>query len=169
MTDRPASAGGAAKERAGALSAALATVLLDQATKLWVLSELPEYASVPYGPFFNLVRAANRGVAFGLLSGLPPERSALLLSVLSLAASAAVVAWMWRLPGASAGAYGLALVLGGAVGNVIDRLRLGAVTDFLDFHWKDAHWPAFNVADIAICVGVALLVLELWREERARS
>jgi signal peptidase II len=157
------------RERLGPLTAALATLLLDQATKLWVLSELPEHASVPYGPFFNLVRVGNRGVAFGLLSGLSPERSALILSGLSLAASAAVLAWMWRLPGDSPGAYGLSLVLGGAVGNVIDRLRLGAVTDFLDLHWGGAHWPAFNVADVAICAGVALLVLELWREERERK
>jgi signal peptidase II len=115
------------RDRLGPLAAALGTLLLDQAAKFWVLSELPLGASVPYGAFFNLVRVENRGVAFGLLSGLAPSTSAFLLSALSL--------------------------------------RFGAVVDFLDVHLGGAHWPAFNVADVAICAGVGLLVLELWRAD----
>ena len=130
---------------------------LDQATKGWALAELMDPPRVvPVTPFFDLALGRNRGVSFGLLSAEHPA-APWLLSALALAVVAGLVAWAARdLRPWTAPAVGL--VAGGALGNVADRLRHGAVTDFLDFHAAGHHWPAFNLADTAIVVGVALLV-----------
>ncbi|MHB0665551.1 signal peptidase II, partial [Roseomonas mucosa] len=141
----------------GAGTAALAFAL-DQATKWWVLAHLMDPPRViPVTPFFNLVLAWNRGVSFGLLSADHPA-TPWLLSSLALAVIAGLVVWTTRdrRPGMAAS---IGFIVGGALGNVVDRLRHGAVTDFLDFHVAGYHWPAFNLADSAIFVGVALLLL----------
>ena len=149
----------------GAGTAALAFAL-DQATKWWVLAHLMDPPRViPVTPFFNLVLAWNRGVSFGLLSADHPA-TPWLLSSLALAVIAGLVVWTTRdrRPGMAAS---IGFIVGGALGNVVDRLRHGAVTDFLDFHVAGYHWPAFNLADTAIFVGVALLLLVGGRREPA--
>ena len=141
----------------GLLIAAL-VLAADQATKWWALAALaPVGGAVEVTPFFNLVLVWNRGVSFGMLGGLA-EYGPWLLSGLALAIVAFLLTWLRRASDPLvAGALGL--VIGGALGNVIDRVRFGAVVDFLDFHYAGYHWPAFNVADSAICVGAGLLLL----------
>ncbi len=140
---------------------ALVTVLLDQLTKLWVLNTIPHNELWPVIPgIFNLTLAYNPGAAFGLWTGLSDGTRQLVLTGTILLAVALVVVFLKQtadrgwIPQAA-----LAGILGGAIGNVIDRLRLGSVVDFLDFYWDSYLWPAFNVADSAICVGVAVLIL----------
>ncbi|GAA0592250.1 signal peptidase II [Craurococcus roseus] len=149
-------------------AAAAPAFALDQATKWWALAELMDPPRViPVAPFLDLVLGHNRGVSFGLLSADHPA-APWLLSALALAVVAGLVTWAardrrpWTAPS-------VGLVAGGALGNVADRLRHGAVTDFLDFHAAGHHWPAFNLADAAIFVGVALLVLAGGRGEPARA
>ncbi|MFK4046206.1 signal peptidase II [Roseomonas mucosa] len=140
-----------------AATAVLAFVL-DQTTKWWVLTHLMNPPRViPVTPFFNLVLGWNRGVSFGLLSADHPA-TPWLLSCLALTVIVGLVVWTARdrRPGMAAS---IGLIAGGALGNVVDRLRHGAVTDFLDFYVAGYHWPAFNLADTAIFVGVALLLL----------
>ena len=143
------------------LAAAVLVVVLDQLSKAAVLAR---FAGRGFGEhetvtsFFNLALIYNRGISFGLFNGGAGFNAA----VFSLAAAAIVallIVWLRR---ASSPLLALAigLIIGGAVGNVIDRLRLGAVVDFLDFHVGSLHWPAFNVADSAICVGVAAMLLD---------
>jgi signal peptidase II len=142
---------------------ALAVIALDQASKLAVISALTRYDSIPviHG-FFNLVHVRNRGIAFGLLSHLGATWSTLLLSATTVAAIVLLVLWVSRLrAGDHRTAFGLALIIGGAVGNLIDRLRLGEVVDFLDFYLGSFHWPAFNVADSAVTVGTIWVVLSM--------
>ncbi|MBI3514308.1 MAG: signal peptidase II [Proteobacteria bacterium] len=140
------------------LAAAL-VVGLDQATKAWMIGLLldPPRALVVTG-FFDLVPVWNKGVSFGMLSG-HDGWGAWLLGGVALAVAAGLAVWLARAErGLLAG--GLGLVIGGALGNVIDRGRFGAVFDFLDFHVAGWHWPAFNLADSAITVGVGLLLLD---------
>jgi signal peptidase II len=145
------------RQATGALIAGL-VLAADQATKHLALLHLDPAAPVEVTPFFNLVLVWNRGVSFGMLAeagGAAPW----LLVALAAAIGAFVAAWLWRerraLP-----RLALWLVLAGAVGNVIDRVRFGAVVDFLDFHLRGYHWPAFNVADSAIVVGALLLLAD---------
>ena len=152
------------------------TVLADQLTKSWVVAYfdadgLGAAPGVPAPqrvvlPFFNLVLTWNRGMSFGLFNR-DAAWNAVLFSVLAVVIVTALLMWLWRTDSALVAA-GIGLVAGGAVGNVIDRLRLGAVTDFLDFHWGDWHFATFNLADSAITAGVALLLLDalLYRREK---
>jgi signal peptidase II len=138
-------------------------VALDQATKTIVDRSLVlhESRSVLEG-LVRLTYVQNRGAAFGIFSdsGLPYQH--ILLAVVSLGALLAIVAYAWRLPVRNAlPQTALALVMGGAVGNLLDRARLGYVIDYVDVFWGAYHWPAFNVADAAISVGVTLLVLDI--------
>lgn len=140
------------------LGLALVWFLLDQATKWWIL----EYSMKPpealrIAPFFNLVLGWNRGISFGMLGGheLPPWTLALLSGTIA----AALIVWLLRTRDRLI-ATGLALVIGGALGNTLDRIRHGAVADFLDFHVVDWHWPAFNMADVGVVCGAALLILD---------
>lgn len=139
---------------------ALDTLILDQLSKWWVLEvfELPEKVSVALLPMLNLTMVWNRGITFGLLS----SDSAMASTVLAAVALAVVVALAMWLRRAESLAVALALgaVAGGAVGNVIDRLRFGAVVDFIHLHAWGWSWYVFNVADAAIVVGVGVLVLD---------
>jgi signal peptidase II len=131
-------------------------ILFDQLSKLAILALLD--GAVVVTPFLNLVVVWNRGVSFGMFdsaAALMPW----LLAALALAVVAALGFWLKRVEHALAG-VALGLIIGGALGNVIDRIRFGAVVDFLDFHALGYHWPAFNVADSAICVGAALLLAD---------
>lgn len=137
-------------------------VVADQLTKSWVVGHFNDapagIAQQPIAPIFNLVLTSNRGVSFGLFNQ-DSSWNVVLFSLLAAAIVVALVIWLWRSRSALVAA-GIGLVIGGAIGNVIDRLRLGGVTDFLDFHWGDWHFPAFNLADSCITVGVSLLVLD---------
>lgn len=144
--------------RTGLIIAAVA-VVLDQLSKVWILNEVmapPRLIEVT--PFFNLVLAWNRGVSFGMFNN-DSAYGPLLLTGLAIAIVVALTIWLWRADNKWV-ASALGLVIGGAVGNVIDRVRFGAVVDFLDVHAFGYHWPAFNIADSAICVGAAILILE---------
>ena len=142
---------------------ALAVIVLDQATKVAVISSLRLYGSITVIPgFFNLVHVRNRGIAFGLLSQLGATWGTVLVSATTAAAIILLVLWLSRLrAGDDRTAFALSLIIGGAVGNLIDRIRLGEVVDFLDFYVGSFHWPAFNVADSAVTVGTFWVVLSM--------
>ena len=151
-----------ARRRAGqigrGLACALLIVVFDQASK-WVIVALvmdpPRIIEVL--PFFNLVMVWNKGASFGLFGGL--AFSDWLLSGLAAAIVIALLFWLRATQGWFF-AIAIGLVIGGAIGNLIDRVRFGAVADFLDVHAAGWHWPAFNVADSAITVGVAMMLLD---------
>ncbi len=142
------------------LLAALGVLAADQASKYWVLHglDLPELGSVAVLPVLSLTMVWNHGVTFGLLNGLGPW-GRVVLAAIALAIVAALGVWLWRAERASV-AVALGAIGGGAVGNVIDRLRFGAVVDFIHAHVGGWSWYVFNVADAAIVCGVATLVLD---------
>lgn len=149
------------------LAFAALLVMLDQASKLAVLRLLEPYQTIPVVPGFNLTLAFNRGASFSFLADAGGWQR-WLFSGISLAASVIIVILLRRTPPADRlNGLGLSLVLSGAVGNLIDRLWLGHVVDFLDVYYRAWHFPAFNIADSAISIGAALLVLGMWRQERA--
>ena len=146
------------------LALAALLVMLDQASKLAVLRLLEPYQTIPLVPGFNLTLAFNRGASFSFLADAGGWQR-WLFSGISLAASVIIVILLRRTPPADRlNGLGLSLVLGGAVGNLIDRLWLGHVVDFFDVYYRAWHFPAFNIADSAITVGAALLVLGMWRQ-----
>jgi signal peptidase II len=148
--------------------ASCAIVLVDQITKWVVLGRLVPWERLEITPFFNLVLAFNKGAAFSFLAGAGGWQTPLLVAF-ALVAAVVVSVMLLRSPGRRLFCAGLALILGGAVGNVIDRLRFGHVVDFLDLHAGGWHWPAFNVADSAITVGAALLILDGFRHHERRA
>ena len=135
-----------------------AVLVLDQATKALVLKHLPLGESLPVIPgFFGLTHVHNPGGAFGFLSGMSAEFRGLLFVAVSLLAVGLILYFYWQTPvRQSLLAVGLSLIFGGAVGNLVDRIRFGIVVDFLDLYAGELHWPAFNVADSAITVGVLI-------------
>jgi signal peptidase II len=149
-----------------------AVILLDQITKWAVLKTIPLYASYPViEGFFNLVHVRNRGIAFGIMNRPGGSQFTIyLLTLVTLVAIFFLFFWFSRL-GAEGRktTFGLALVVGGALGNLIDRVRLGEVVDFLDLHVGAFHWPAFNVADSAITVGVFWLALTIFFSSDPKS
>lgn len=149
------------------LLAAVLVIVLDQLAKAAMLDLLVEREVVTVTPFLNLVLVWNTGVSFGLLANDAALTRWLLIGV-SLIVSAALAVWLWR-AGDRRVAVALGLIIGGALGNVIDRLLHRAVVDFLDFHLAGWHWPAFNLADGAITLGVAGLVLVTLLERPRRT
>jgi lipoprotein signal peptidase len=149
----------AARLRWGVL-VALVVLLADQGSKWWVLNglRLPELGSVAVLPFLNLTMVWNRGITFGLLTG-EGALNGLILAAGALAVVAALCVWLLRAESRLV-ASSLGAIAGGAVGNVIDRLRFGAVVDFIHAHAWGWSWYVFNVADAAIVCGVAALVLD---------
>lgn len=145
---------------------ASAVVVLDQATKLLVERAFRLGESVAILPgFFNLTYVRNPGAAFGLLAGAAAAFRGPFFIAVSVLAIAVICYYHARYArGHPLPTVGLALILGGALGNLIDRLRVGMVIDFLDFYLGGYHWPAFNVADSGITVGVGLLLVEMLRE-----
>ncbi|MFN6961558.1 MAG: signal peptidase II [Rhodocyclaceae bacterium] len=137
-------------------------VIADHACKAWVLNAFHLYESVTVTPFFNLVLVMNPGASFSFLANAGGWQKWFFIA-LALAISAWLAVMIRRHAGQRLMPAALALILGGALGNVIDRLRFGAVVDFLDFHLGGWHWPAFNVADSAITIGVILLLLQQLR------
>jgi signal peptidase II len=144
---------------------------MDRATKTLVVRRLPLYDSVPVvNGFFRLTHVENTGALFGLLAGLPsPARGLLFITVPILAILMILFFQLRTGEGDLLVQTGLSLILGGALGNLYDRVRLGHVVDFLDFSLGGHHWPAFNVADSCICLGVFTLVLDLYRRDRHPS
>lgn len=140
------------------LIAAIAA-LLDQGTKVWMTYLLTGHKGIVITPFFQLTLVHNTGAAFGILAGSETWKRAFFFAIGILAIT--FLAFLYRSTATRSPflLWGTALVSGGATGNLIDRFRLGAVVDFMDFHLGAYHWPAFNVADMAITVGGACLAL----------
>lgn len=140
---------------------------LDQITKVWVVQGLPMGGQIPIiQGFFNLVHVRNRGAAFGLLGSMSQDFTWMFFTVTTFLVIVIIAYLWWRTPaGHWRAATGYSLILAGALGNLIDRLRLGEVIDFLDFYYGVYHWPAFNVADSMVCVGAAFLVWVIFQEE----
>ncbi|OBQ55684.1 signal peptidase II [Halodesulfovibrio spirochaetisodalis] len=138
----------------------LFSVIADQFTKWLTVQNIPLWSGFPVIPgFFNLVHVLNRGAAFGFLNNTETNWQIWLFSGAAVAACIAVHLMTRSAKPNKLLFTALGLILGGAVGNLIDRIRIGAVIDFLDFYYKNYHWPAFNVADICICVGAGLILL----------
>jgi signal peptidase II len=152
------------------LGLSLAIIVLDQLSKWYVAAHMHVFETVRVLPVFNVALLHNTGAAFSMLAGEPGWQRWFFVA-LALVIFGLIVAWLVRMP-ASGGrwvAAGLALVAGGAVGNVWDRLSLGYVIDFLQFHWEGWFFPAFNVADSAITVGAIMLILDgLFLQRRMR-
>lgn len=138
---------------------AIAIAVLDQATKALVQAQLAPGEFVRLTGYFNLVLVFNTGAAFSFLANASGWQREFFVAVTTVAA-VVIVVLLRRHTGARLFCAGLTLILGGALGNLYDRLTLGKVVDFLDFHAFGWHWPAFNVADSAITVGAALLIID---------
>jgi signal peptidase II len=143
-------------------------VLLDQASKAWIVAHVALYRSIVLLPVLDITHVYNRGAAFSFLNGASGWQRwvfaalAVIVSVVLLAALRQVERRAWLT------ACGFALILGGAVGNLIDRLRAGQVVDFVNVHWQAHYFPTFNLADSAISVGVVLWLLDTWLEARRK-
>lgn len=136
-------------------------IVLDQVSKAWIVGFFSERGGEPVAvltPFFNFVLTGNRGMSFGLFNNNDAMNTAV-FTVLAAVIVIALLVWMRRANN-SVIRLALGMIIGGAIGNVIDRLTRGAVVDFLDFHLGNWHWYAFNVADAAICLGVIALLLD---------
>ena len=138
----------------------IAIVLLDQLTKFIVDRTMPLYHSIPVvDGFFNLTYIRNTGAAFGILAGSGAAFRLPFLMLFSLLAIGFIIVMLRRLPERETGLIvALTFILGGAIGNLIDRFAYGEVIDFLDFYWASYHWPAFNIADSFITVGVTITI-----------
>lgn len=138
----------------------LLVLILDQTSKLTVDASMQLFESIPLLPGFNLTYVHNTGAAFSFLSQAGGWQR-WLFAGLAVVMSSIITVWLLRLQKhETLMAAALSLILGGAIGNLIDRVAYGYVIDFLDVYYQDWHWPAFNIADSAICIGVALMLLE---------
>ena len=155
--------------RVGYLLISLLILALDQATKHWATISLRPVVLMEILPgFLRFTYATNRGVAFSLFADSEMDIRYILAGI-SLLAAIFVLLYQWRIPVRMVRLnLALSLMLAGIVGNLIDRVRLGEVVDFIDLHWQDKYtWPTFNVADAEICIGAGLLALQMIKEERA--
>lgn len=143
-------------------------VVVDQVTKYWIIQTMRLHESIPVIPnLFSLTYIRNPGAAFGLLAGSSNAFRMVFFGITSLFALALLGTILFRLPEKDwVGQLSIAGILGGAIGNLIDRLRFGEVIDFLDVYVESYHWPAFNVADSAITVGVACLIVHFAFERK---
>jgi signal peptidase II len=148
----------------------LLVILADQASKNYIVGHLEEFQVNSVLPVLDITLMHNVGAAFSFLASASGWQRWFFI-VLACGVSIGIGIWLIRLPADARRltAAGLALVLGGALGNVIDRIRLGSVVDFIHFHWERAYFPAFNVADSAITVGAALLLLDTFLDSRRKS
>jgi signal peptidase II len=161
--------GGRGKATAWLLLSAI-IILADQISKAYITRHFGEFEFTSVLPILDITRMHNVGAAFSFLATASGWQRWLFIG-LAVGVSIAIIAWLVRLPRGAHGllAAGLALVLGGAVGNVIDRIRLGHVIDFIHFHWDRAYFPAFNVADSAITVGAACLLLDALFDSKRKT
>ncbi|MDT8318169.1 MAG: signal peptidase II [bacterium] len=142
-------------------------VFLDQLVKIYVDRQMQLYQSIEVVEnFFHITYIRNRGAAFGMLSGADESVRVPFFLGISLIAIAVIFYTIYTYHEESRlFPLSMAMILGGAIGNMIDRVRFGEVIDFLDVHWYEHHWPAFNVADSAICIGVGLLIINMFFEK----
>ena len=141
----------------------LIVFLLDFVTKYWATYSLVPHNPFPIFPHFNLYLTFNRGVSFSMFYA---QSTTGVWGLIGLTgAISALIIYFIQKEKEVLTRIGLALVLGGAIGNLIDRIRFGSVIDFLDFYWGNYHWPAFNVADSAICIGAALILFQYIRRK----
>lgn len=151
------------------LGLSLLAVLLDQITKLWVAHDMQLFQSIEILPYVRLTYVHNTGAAFSFLSEAGGWQR-WFFAALALVIGSVIAVWLTRLKAhETLMAVSLSLVLGGAIGNLIDRLAYGYVIDFLDIYVQSWHWPAFNVADSAITLGVVLMLLESFGSGKAKS
>ncbi len=154
------------------LALAALVIVLDQLSKLWLMGWFgvtgpqDRVRAVPVTGFFDLVAVWNKGVSFSLFSN-HDGSGAWILSLVALVITGFMLVWLWRAKGGLL-ILGLGMVIGGALGNVIDRVRFGAVFDFLFFYYQQYSWPAFNVADMAISVGVVVLLVDSLKSKDAK-
>ncbi len=148
----------------------IGVLLLDQWTKSLIVQKLPLYQRVEViQGFFNLTHVRNTGGAFGIFGGEKGELGSILFVIVSFVAIGVIVFVFLKIKENEKNlALSFSLILSGAAGNLIDRLRYGEVVDFLDFHLSAYHWPAFNIADSAICIGIGLMALELLRGDHRK-
>ena len=139
----------------------VAVLVADQATKALIVARFAEFESITLNPFLDFMRLHNEGVAFSMFADSSGWQR-WVFSALGIVVSAVIAVWLWRLPrrGQMLLAAGLACLIGGALGNVFDRLLRGHVVDFIRVHYEDWYFPAFNVADSAITIGAALIILD---------
>lgn len=138
--------------------------LIDQVSKFFVRTRLYEGESIPIIPgLFNLVSVRNRGAAFGFLNRSDIDWQVWLFLGATVLAGIILYHLMKKTPKSALLFFSAGCVMGGALGNLADRIRFHAVVDFLDVYWKNWHWPAFNVADIGICLGAVLILLQAWK------
>ncbi len=143
------------------------TIIADQISKFFVSANLSEELPVAVTSFFSWVKVWNTGVSFSMFNN-HGQTGAIVLSLFALGVAAFLFSWMIKEKNELKIAA-LALIIGGALGNVIDRVRFGAVLDFLDFHYQNWHWPAFNLADSFICVGVFILIaIEIFENKKKK-
>jgi len=148
----------------------VAVIVLDQLSKAWMLHHFFLFERVKALPVLDIILTYNTGAAFSMLADAAGWQRWVFV-VLALGVSVTLTVWLRRLAAATQGliSCGLALIIGGALGNMIDRLRLGHVIDFIYAHWGAHYFPAFNVADSAITVGAGLLLLDAWLEARGHG
>jgi signal peptidase II len=146
-------------------------LLLDQLTKSMIVQKLFLYEKVEViRGFFNIIHVRNTGGAFGIFGGQKGGLGSVLFVVVSLLAIGTIVyLFVKAREDEKVLAFSFTLILSGALGNLIDRIRYGEVIDFLDFHVSTYHWPAFNIADSAICIGIGLMALELLAKDKKKS
>jgi|SoiMethySBSTD1v2_1073268.scaffolds.fasta_scaffold223209_2 signal peptidase II len=144
---------------------ALIVVVLDQVTKFWIVTAIPEKGGIYVLPVFNIIHTYNPGAAWSMFANFGGAQR-WFLSALAIVVSVFLVYWLRGtvLAAQRLLSFGLTLILGGAIGNVIDRLRLGHVVDFLELHWDQSRFPAFNVADSAITIGAFCVIYDIVRE-----
>src|SRR5689334_12298854 len=144
---------------------AAAAIVLDQLTKWWIVESIPNGGSVTVLPVLNIIHTYNPGAAWSMFANAGGAQR-WVFSGLAVVVSVVLVYWLRRLMLSTQALLttGLTLILGGAIGNVIDRLRIGHVVDFVQVHWGNSYFPAFNVADSAISIGAVFVVLDALRE-----
>ncbi|HUA22785.1 MAG TPA: signal peptidase II [Steroidobacteraceae bacterium] len=167
---RPSEDGVAVRPLSGLpwLPVTILVIILDQLVKLWIVGHLPLYGTVRVLPVLDITLTYNRGAAFSFLAGASGWQK-WLFAGLAVIVAAGIVAWLRRLDGRTQRllCLSLTLIMGGALGNLIDRLRIGHVVDFIIAHWHGVFFPwAFNIADSAITVGATLLVVDAWLQSR---
>ena len=147
----------------------LLIVLTDQATKYWVDTSMALHQSIPVlEGFFSLTYVRNPGAAFGFLADTSPIFRYFFFITVNLVAMGLILAYIRKAPAEESGMIkALSLIMAGAAGNLIDRIRFGEVIDFLDVYIGSFHWPAFNVADSAISIGACLLIIRLFKKDKA--
>jgi signal peptidase II len=146
-------------------------IVLDQITKIWVQGSISMYESIPIVPgFFDLVHVLNKGAAFGFLNRADIHWQTYFFIAVSALAVVLIFHLVRTVDREDSFLFtGLGCILGGALGNMIDRIRIGQVIDFLDFHAAGHHWPAFNVADMAISIGALLLLISFYQRKKNAS